>query len=452
MRSPLTGLGVSAVALALGITAASLPQTADAAKLHRAESAGHAAAACFWFGPTGRVDDSDDNYAFPDSGARYWGAVLTLPKGARLTFEHEFAHARYQSLNSYNNTTHAPTDALNDISTAPDEGSRNPYLPGAKRHGNHKRAYTATLLGEQPPADPDDRAPNTLYAGVPGQQELTLLYRVYLPDRDRDATGGVGLPRPRLHLADGTTLTGTDVCAAVQAEERDKIPVTNLPLKSYRALREQPGKPVGFPAEPKPVWRTFFNPAFNLACVYQGKCTGSPVKTGGQYSNKDNEYVSTYVSRAFGDVLVLRGKLPVTPATALRSPVKRLDAELRYWSLCSNESYATTRAVACLYDDQLVTDADGNYTIVLSLPEDRPANATVKNGVNWLSLSPKGDGAGHLDDTMLNIRNMLPSSGFAHAVQNTRTPGDERGVMGPYLPTGTYTTTESFEALGTAVR
>ena len=40
---------------------------------------------------------------------------------------------RYQSLNSYNAATAMPTAVLNDISTAPDAGSRNTYLPGADR-------------------------------------------------------------------------------------------------------------------------------------------------------------------------------------------------------------------------------------------------------------------------------------------------------------------------------
>jgi hypothetical protein len=32
------------------------------------------------------------------------------------------------------------------------------------------------------------------------------------------------------------------------------------------------------------------------------------------------------------------------------------------------------------------------------------------------------------------IRDMLPSRSFRHAIQRTSTPGDERDVMGPYLP------------------
>ncbi|MFE9428356.1 hypothetical protein ACFYNO_36010 [Kitasatospora sp. NPDC006697] len=165
---------------------------------------GRVTADCFWFGPTPSLASREQNYAYPDSGATYWAAVFTLPAGATLTFEGEYAHARYQSLNSYDVTTHAPTDALNDVSTAPDAGSSNPYLPGARRAGEAHRSYTATVVGAQRPADAAARAANTLYADVPGQGEIALLYRVYLPDRGRDATGGAGLPRPSLHLADGS--------------------------------------------------------------------------------------------------------------------------------------------------------------------------------------------------------------------------------------------------------
>ena len=47
------------------------------------------------------------------------------------------------------------------------------------------------------PASPVEPKPNTLYAGVPGQDRISLLYRIYLPDNGRDLTGGAkALERP----------------------------------------------------------------------------------------------------------------------------------------------------------------------------------------------------------------------------------------------------------------
>ena len=53
----------------------------------------------------------------------------------------------------------------------------------------------------------------------------------------------------------------------------------------------------------------------------------------------------------------------------------------------------------------------------------------------------------------MQIRNMLPAPGFHHAIQDTRTPGDEHRVLGSYLPTATYYSGKrAFERLGCPVR
>ncbi|MGW5075585.1 hypothetical protein [Rhodococcus sp. NPDC004095] len=406
----------------------------------------HPTSTCFWFGPTFSATNQDLNYAFPDSGALYWAAQFAIPDGARLVLRGDYAHARYQSLNSYDISTNSPTAALNDVSTAPDEGSTNPYLPGAPRNGHGPRSYTATVVNETPPTDPGTAAPNTLYAGVPGQERTTLLYRLYLPDNGRDVTGGVGLPEPELHLTDGQVLTGESLCSAVAAATTTPA-VDKLPLDTYLSLRDQPGKPATFPAEQQPAWRTFYNVPFGLQCSYLGQCSGTPARTGGQYSNKDNNYVAALTNRGFGEVLTLTGTMPVTPRT-LNGQDRVDDVDMRYWSLCNNESMATTKVVGCLHDEQVPLDSARRFTIVATLPEDRPVNATEACGVAWLPLSPTGDGAGHPDDGYLILRNMLPSAGFGHAVQDTRTPGDEKAVMGQYLPDGVYSSKADFEARG----
>lgn len=397
---------------------------------------------CLWV-HTFTADDTDDNYAFPDSGAMYWASSFTIPDGAMLDLDGEFAHARYQSFNSYNVADNAPVDALNDVRTQPDPGSHNPFRPGALRVGNADRSYTVHVSPAQVPTS--DRATNTLYAGVPDQSSQLLLYRVYLPDEGRDITGGVGLPQPRLTLADGQVLTGADACSALQAST-EKPAVAMFPLSTYLALRDQPGKPATFPAKEDPLWMSFYNIQFGVQCTYFDLCTGNPPLVQSQYANIDNKYVSTQVSRGFGAVLTLRGKLPVTPRTLDRQPIMTRNVDMRYWSLCTNESMATTRVEDCVYDEQVVTDKLGYYTIVVSRPEDRPTTATARCGVTWLAWPERGDGTGHLDDNLLLMRNMLPSPGFDHAVQNTRVPGDEKAVMGEYLPASTYSDTADFIA------
>ena len=43
---------------------------------------------------------------------------------------------------------------------------------------------------------------------------------------------------------------------------------------------------------------------------------------------------------------------------------------------------------------------------------------------------------------------VMPMNGFDQAIQDTQKPGDEAEVLGEYLPSIEYFTTEEFEALG----
>jgi hypothetical protein len=436
------GLGAAAATL-LGLAAVTTTSAAGAASHKIAQKT------CFW---SDEVDSKFDltpahNYAFPDSGAVYWSANVTMPAGSRIVLKGKFPHARYESLNTYSATTHAPTDNLHDVGTAPDHGSTNPFKVGANRNAT-KRSYTITVLNQ--PAPPT-RAANTLYAGVPGQTSQVILYRIYEPDSFSSAaelTGGVGLPTPVLHLADGTVQTGQAACSTLHAQS-GPLPLTTVPKSLYEALRNQPGKPATFPAAPRPLFRAFYNQGFTIACWYQANCTGSPAHIGGQYSNIDNSYVAAFVNRAFpaGPVLVLHGKLPTTPNTG--PDVKRMGTgQMRYWSICQNESLFTTKGAGCVYDAQIPVDKHGDYTIVTSRAGDRPKNATTKCGVAYLPWPKNGDGDGHLNDGLLLVRNMLPAASFHHAVQDTKTPGDEAAVMGAYYPRGTYTTKAAFQKKG----
>jgi hypothetical protein len=58
--------------------------------------------------------------------------------------------------------------------------------------------------------------------------------------------------------------------------------------------------------------------------------------------------------------------------------------------------------------------------------------------VAWVEWSKRGDGAGDRDFGSIQMRNMLPSPRFHRSIQDTRRPGDERRVIGPYLPRVTY--------------
>jgi hypothetical protein len=419
---------------------------------------------CFW--NIGVVNDGSINIAYPDADANYWAAGYTAPPGATLRLKGEYPHARFVSISSYN-LLGVPSDALVDYQLTPDRGSRNPFRPGVPRDVK-RRSFTLTLLDSSPPSalNPDQRtgepARNALYTKPAGDTSglHILLWRVYVPDRGRGLTGGVPLPRPELRLANGTIQTGKQLCKTLtsQVKRLPDLSALLIPKAQYDSLRYQPGVPPYFPAKRHPAWRVQYNRAYLLA-LYTGP-TYHPTLTnvskngqGGFFPNIDNQYARAAINRKLGRVVAFRGRMPTTPRTFGGERIMNQEAQLRYLSFCMNESVLTTRVMDCVYDEQIPLGAHRRYVVVTSRRQDRPRNATARCGVAWLAWSPRGDGGSDHDFGWMQLRNMLPSPSFHHAIQDTKVPGDERSVMGSYLPTGTYYKNKrAFEKLGCPVR
>lgn len=390
-----------------------------------------------------RTDPNVINVAYPDEAAIYWGARFAFPPGADVIVRGAYPHARYFSFNAYNEQLQ-PVDGLADIAIAPDAGSMNPFPAGADRAAVDRR-YTVHL---KPGPAPVAREPNTLYLSVAGQgvNIVSILYRVYIPDDGRDATGDVGLPDIDIVLSDGTVAHMTASCTRDQEVQPLGEQAGDLPVAQAYRDNAVPGSPATAPAADPLAWEKFFNLQHQYAAVFTRGTPARPIvddqlaQSGGGYlSNKDNDYAVAIGNRGFGPVLVLRGRAPVTPRTRAGEPVMQA-AQLRYWSVCTNERNST-RYVDCMFDEQAVVASGGFYTIVISAPADRPANATEPCGVNWLAW-----GAG--PEVMVILRHMLPDASFASALQNVQRPSRLVPVVGDYLPEGKHMTTTAFESRG----
>ncbi len=414
---------------------------------------------CFW--TVGVVNGGTINIAYPDAGANYWGAIYTLPAGATLRLKGSFPHARYVSVQSYN-AFGTVQDALADFQINPDRGSSNPFRPGANRLAA-KRAFTLTLDNASPPAaaDPAPRsnapARNRLATTPTGDATGVkyVVWRTYIPDRGRDLRGGVALPTPELTLADGTVLKGQELCNALSSQEPRLPDVSSLliPPADYAKLADKTGKPAYFPAQDPAVWRVQYNRAYLLA-LWNGQVIPHPPKggTGGFFPNLHNQYVRAALHRKLGKVVALRGTMATTPSTFKGDKIMR-STQLRYQSFCMNESVVTTRVMDCAYDEEIPLAKGRKYVVVTSRKADRPKNAIAKCGVAWVEWSPRGDGAADHDFGWMQIRNMLPAPGFHHAVQDTKAPGDEKRVLGAYLPSVKYYSGKTqFEKLGCPAR
>lgn len=433
-------------ALALLLTAcgsgSSAPDTAAPAPLPEPTPETQALALnCSWLL---RSDQDLLNLAFPDEAATYWVAALPALPGTRVRIDGEYPKSRYFSFNAYDPALR-PTDVITDYQVDPAEGG-NPYRSAGAAGGR----YVAYL---RPGTAPEPREPNTLYAGgidLLGRAELPnpawlVLYRIYLAEGSR--SGGVPLPRLTLETADGgRTPVAFESCNPLPPEGvpsllNDLIRQTSNPLPGlpFPLAPEQP-QVVRFYGLPETLRQLLSNAVgFPLPL---GAITGADTG-GGFLSNVDNAYVTSIASRDKGSLYILRGRAPRHARVPSEAPLGA--AQLRYWSLCTNE-FVSQRYVDCLSDYEVPVDAQGFFTLVVSDPAQKPANATDANAIAWLpwgSIYP---------DSVLIYRHMLPSPHFTQAVQNVPygTPAAE--VMGDYLPRIAYCDKATIEAAGSAAQ
>jgi hypothetical protein len=390
------------------------------------------------------------NIAFPDTAANYWYARFAVPPGGEVRITGKYPHARYMSYNVYDPTL-AAFDALADIDIQPDAGNNNPFEPGADRYAQ-ARSYSIRVVADPPPGEGEARAPNTLYLGNTGVPTYTgsMLYRVYVPDEGTSLSGNTDLPVFHFVLPDGTELSAEQTCDFLEQTRLGlglNDTLANSTLLQNVSLREGTD-PI--------VWTKFFGLANTVVSIAHyapvfadlpadalwqllNDLSTSGEASGGLLSNRHNAYVSATVNREYGEIAVISARAATTPDTFSNVPLMQ-DAQLRYWSLCTNDLY-TTRFYDCAYDRQIPLDRDGHYTIVVSTAEMRPVNARPECGVTWLNWGPRAD-------SLLIFRNMLPSADFHNAVQDVPdASGMEREVMGDYYPYGLHTSKAEFEAL-----
>lgn len=396
-----------------------------------------------------RLEPTTTNALLLDSNATYWVVTYNAVPGTRLRISGSYPHSRYMSFNVYDPAAR-PIDALADVQIAPDAGSVNPFAPGADRTVR-RRAYTAFLDFGAPPAK---RAPNTMYSGVSGNGSPNftgqLWYRVYMPDHGLGLDGGVGLPSVTLEPSSsggaggggapcqGTTLPTLDALnQAIAANDGGPLPILGA-----------------YPGQSPPKWTLFVNLQQSFQEITLDNPSGAgaepiagraPASQGaGFYSNKDISYVFAATSRGYGPLIVIHGRAPTFADTRGGARVMPSGTQLRYFSFCQYDP-ASQRVIACVPDDQVVRDAAGNYTIVVSTASDRPANATTACGVTWLAWGPTSQG-------LLIYRHMLADPGFGQSTARIGTPGREQAVMGAYYPTASYLpSAAAFQARGCPV-
>jgi len=405
------------------------------------------APACAW---QLRLDPNVVNFFYPDQAANYWITELPAAPGETLTINGAYPHGRYISLTAYDGQFRA-VDGLNDQHVRPDAGSIDPFVAGASRTATN-RSYTVTaVFGQRPPASDTQHQNNYLYStsqdgSHTNRTSFLVVYRVYRVDKRYAASGDIQGGEPLPAVTVNVPGAGSQPLQTCPQEPPPPVPVNQQIADTSIGYPEI----FGIPGTNPPTWHKFYNAPESLTVgVTENQITGdaigdgltpvtSSTGSGGFLENPDNKYIFADLSSGFGPVAVVHGRLPTFPHTFQGQRIMGT-GQLRYWSMCSNDGLSE-RYFECLTDDVIVTDAAGNYTIVVSNVQNRPANAKTVCGINWLDWGP-------LANSLLIVRNMLPAPTFRQAIQNVRI-GYEAQDMGPYYPTTTYTTTAAFAAKG----
>lgn len=400
---------------------------------------------CFWPGPklrTGYYTTDPDDYGLenqmPDIGNTFSTAWFKIPAGAKIVMRGDFPHMRHWSFVTYTEEG-VPRDGIHDIEIEPDPGSFNPFRPGVRRDAQPRR-YTLSIVNGNPPSP---RPPNTIYTLAEPGAAVGMHMRNYVPDRSVDWTGGVGVPKVELHLADGKVLGEQEACAATAAPLRGKqVPVT-VSRKLWLALNSLPWRPADrTPAsnfEIAPMTK-FYNREHLIVDTFFPliPSDGMAVEKGGFWSNPVTRYGFTYLSQAYGQVYVVHGRMPSTPSTWDGDPAPmKQDVGMRYWSLCTTTAPPIGNTVDCVTDENVrpIVDRQGNFSVVVSRATDRPSNATEKCGVTWMEFGT-GDGipGGSKDFGAVINRHTLVNPNFQHSWFNVKKVHGEAEALGPYLP------------------
>ena len=179
----------------------------------------------------------------------------------------------------------------------------------------------------------------------------------------------------------GRTYEGEEACKILNTSQPLAITLdaAGIPPLKYRELASQPDKPITWPAQNPPKWYIQLDRQ-SLIGIYTGEFNNDAPRSTEIFPNLDNHYLRTIINRKHGKVLVIRAKAPKTPATFYGNESME-ESELRYWSVCSNQSFGNTRVNDCLFDEEIPVDKNGFFTHMISKLKDKPRNAIVECGI-----------------------------------------------------------------------
>lgn len=340
------------------------------------------------------------NTAYPDGAAVSWISYIYAHQGLLLHIKAQFPYARFMSfavqpvrLLPNGSMTFAASGSthLQDMQIKPDAGSVNPFRPGSNRAAAH-RAYSIWIRFHTPSAASQS---NILFDGAAGLG--ALIYRIVVPDKGRDALGGVPLPTIDKVIVLGTgsapSVIHVSLCAPIVA------------LRAYALAKQLAATTASWPAG---VWHP--TRADTPATPDGGHAYGA---------------LAVRLMRQPG-LVVVRFKAP-TFAHTYRGDALTGKEQVRYWSVCAYE-LSSGRLAGCVDDYQAELDRQGFATVIIGDPGQRPRAAALAQA-NWLPFAAGGQ-------SVLIYRQLLGSPGFRQfMVPAPNSVSAMQAQMGIYYPT-----------------
>ncbi len=406
---------------------------------------------------------------YPDKSATYFVANICLPKNSHLIIEGQYPHARYLSLtvsNQLGSGQMGNGNFLRGDQIIPDPDSSNPFWASCGRNVK-KRNFTIYLVQGNPPNNPVN---NTLYSGTYSENDrIHLSVRTYLVDRGYDGTGNVllydeksdnsGLPEVSLVFEGGEPVTGPKLVKILRAQKKGDPNGYELNqwLMNVKGSKDPINAPCFSDLASQVFWNTDYSVtgAFDASHPEERVVNYPPNNDGGFANNPDTRYMVMPYSFGFGEVVVVQGKMPTHPKTRNGDANLPEDPQVQYFSISTAASPNCGEGWDTVCDEQIPLNDNGEYTVIVSWPWNRPANATLKNGICW--LDPKS-GEGHFIGArnwvgVIYIRYQNSSPNWKKSPMNIPMPSihnpipEDPLIMGSYYPFGKYMSKAEFERL-----
>jgi hypothetical protein len=414
------------------------------------------------------------NAAAPDPFSAYWLTPFLASRSESISISGSFPTSRFMSFAVYNDSFQLFTNTVNGekvssylpgYQIAPNQGTSNPFRTGRVRKGKQRftvRLMPAVTAAQQRSENAIPTVDRQAPAGTSGPSGVSyLVFRTYLP-----AGGDAAVQLPAITVTEGGTSTTLQRC-------RTQSGATSEAVSDQHTT----------PASTLAVLNGLRDDGVAMSCATG--CAAPRLQYFGPSADSEAgifpDPASTYIEMRFtpkrGYVIVTHGRAPTSPTTAGHgSPGNTIGAhpvswakpkfQLLYWSIANYlgakpypvaETSRGTNGQPGGTPDYLTTLHGGYYTVVSSLPANKPSAASLKaNGATWIPTSSSNSTAPEFQ----LLRNVLPQrSRYPEAFAFIKPPANPSDIitpakvkqqMGAYYPQTAQCSVAAFEAGGWA--